>query len=206
MVFISPRPRHESAVRGVCDRSRRRPGGDAQPTPTPNPLDSDAGRRPERPLSDRRDAASQGTDVHPIERSPVGVVATSDGIETPMSACETGHDHDHHDDDGTGHHTGRTPGHVDDMGGAPTWMQRRIHRMIVWYQRLREGRPSPCRFYPTCSSYALEAFEVHGTLRGGWLTVRRLVRCRPLGPSGVDPVPPARDVTDASMRPPQKGS
>jgi putative membrane protein insertion efficiency factor len=52
-----------------------------------------------------------------------------------------------------------------------------------------EGRPSPCRFTPSCSSYALEALEVHGTLRGIWLTLRRFIRCRPFGPSGYDPVP-----------------
>ena len=46
-----------------------------------------------------------------------------------------------------------------------------------------------CRFTPTCSSYALEAIDVHGSLRGVWLTVCRFVRCRPFGPSGYDPVP-----------------
>ncbi|MEM9513584.1 MAG: membrane protein insertion efficiency factor YidD [Actinomycetota bacterium] len=61
--------------------------------------------------------------------------------------------------------------------------------MIDWYQRAADGRPSPCRFYPTCSSYAREAYEVHGTWRASWLTFRRLTRCRPLGPSGFDPVP-----------------
>jgi uncharacterized protein len=62
-------------------------------------------------------------------------------------------------------------------------------RMVLWYQRLFEGRPSPCRFTPSCSAYALEALETHGTQRGLVLTVRRLVRCRPFGPSGWDPVP-----------------
>ncbi|MDT8345208.1 MAG: membrane protein insertion efficiency factor YidD [Thermohalobaculum sp.] len=47
-----------------------------------------------------------------------------------------------------------------------------------------------CRFQPTCSAYALEALETHGALRGLWLTVRRLLRCRPGGGSGYDPVPP----------------
>jgi len=49
-----------------------------------------------------------------------------------------------------------------------------------------------CRFEPTCSNYMLEAVETYGSLRGGWLGVRRLFRCHPWGGSGFDPVPPAR--------------
>lgn len=49
-----------------------------------------------------------------------------------------------------------------------------------------------CRFYPTCSHYGYEAFRLHGTLRGGWLTARRLLRCHPWNPGGVDPVPERR--------------
>ena len=65
-------------------------------------------------------------------------------------------------------------------------------RAIGAYQRAFEGRPSPCRFYPTCSEYSREAIATHGSARGLWLSVRRLVRCRPFGPSGFDPVPAAR--------------
>lgn len=49
-----------------------------------------------------------------------------------------------------------------------------------------------CRFEPSCSHYAVEALTAHGLLRGGWLTLRRLSKCQPLGPSGFDPVPPAQ--------------
>lgn len=62
-------------------------------------------------------------------------------------------------------------------------------RAISWYQRQRAGHPSPCRFFPTCSEYGYESIERYGAWRGGWMTLRRLTRCRPFGPSGFDPVP-----------------
>ena len=60
---------------------------------------------------------------------------------------------------------------------------------ISMYQGLRAGRPSPCRFWPSCSAYAAEAIEAHGLFHGGRLAVRRILRCHPFGGRGIDLVP-----------------
>lgn len=66
----------------------------------------------------------------------------------------------------------------------------RVERsLITAYQALRFGRPSPCRFVPSCSAYAVEAIETHGFLRGNRLIVSRILRCHPWGGWGADPVP-----------------
>jgi putative membrane protein insertion efficiency factor len=49
--------------------------------------------------------------------------------------------------------------------------------------------PSSCRFYPTCSSYSLEALQKHGLRKGGWLSIKRISQCHPWGGHGNDPVP-----------------
>lgn len=62
---------------------------------------------------------------------------------------------------------------------------------ISGYQKvLSPYWPSSCRYEPTCSHYAQEAISVHGTLKGGFLALRRLARCGPWGGNGYDPVPP----------------
>jgi putative membrane protein insertion efficiency factor len=71
-------------------------------------------------------------------------------------------------------------------------MRRLALALIRLYQLLRTGRPSPCRYLPTCSAYAAEAVERHGAVRGGWLALRRVGRCHPWGGAGYDPVPPVR--------------
>jgi uncharacterized protein len=63
--------------------------------------------------------------------------------------------------------------------------------LIHAYQGLRAGKPSPCRFWPTCSAYCAEAIEEHGLGRGGLLGLRRLLRCHPFGGRGIDLVPRA---------------
>jgi putative membrane protein insertion efficiency factor len=69
---------------------------------------------------------------------------------------------------------------------------RALHAGVRGYRRAFAGRPSPCRYQPTCSAYALDALEQHGAARGSWLTIRRLCRCHPWGGHGWDPVPPPR--------------
>ena len=53
-----------------------------------------------------------------------------------------------------------------------------------------------CRFDPTCSSYAIEALQVHGIFKGTWLAIHRIGRCHPWGGSGYDPVPPIKKDAD----------
>ncbi|MCW2743375.1 MAG: hypothetical protein JWR45_3797 [Blastococcus sp.] len=66
---------------------------------------------------------------------------------------------------------------------------RMIAAVRVYQRQISPKRPPCCRYSPTCSAYAVEALERHGAGRGTWLTVRRLVRCRPGAVGGADPVP-----------------
>jgi putative membrane protein insertion efficiency factor len=75
------------------------------------------------------------------------------------------------------------------MSGAA----RLLRGLVRAYQGATAGRLSPCRYQPTCSAYALEALEVHGAVRGSWLSLRRIARCHPWGSHGWDPVPERRD-------------
>ncbi|MGY1836877.1 membrane protein insertion efficiency factor YidD [Blastococcus sp. SYSU DS0510] len=66
----------------------------------------------------------------------------------------------------------------------------RLIAAVRYYQRDISPRRRPCcRYGPTCSAYAIQALETHGALRGSWLTLRRLARCRPGAVGGADPVP-----------------
>ncbi|MGF1535828.1 MAG: membrane protein insertion efficiency factor YidD [Elainellaceae cyanobacterium] len=68
--------------------------------------------------------------------------------------------------------------------------------LIRGYRRFISPLFAPsCRFQPTCSQYALQAIDQFGVFKGGWLTLRRLLRCHPFHPGGYDPVPP-RELRD----------
>ena len=63
-------------------------------------------------------------------------------------------------------------------------------RLIGLYRAtISKVLPSRCRFYPSCAQYAQEAIQVHGAVRGGWMGIRRILRCHPFHPGGFDPVP-----------------
>jgi uncharacterized protein len=83
--------------------------------------------------------------------------------------------------------------HGDQVGperrrGPARW----VTSMIRGYQLARSGRPTGCRYLPTCSEYAVEAIGGYGTLRGSALALRRVARCGPWGGHGIDPVPERR--------------
>ncbi len=84
----------------------------------------------------------------------------------------------------------------EDAPGEPGTTPGRPSRLIVGvvhgYQAARSGRPTGCRFIPSCSEYAVEAVERHGAARGSLLAVRRIARCTPWGGHGIDPVPDRR--------------
>lgn len=69
-------------------------------------------------------------------------------------------------------------------------MKAALLAALRFYQRaVSPALPPRCRFYPSCSAYAVEAVERHGAAWGTWLTLRRLIKCAPWHPGGVDPVP-----------------
>jgi putative membrane protein insertion efficiency factor len=69
-------------------------------------------------------------------------------------------------------------------------LARALIGLVRFYRRwVSPALPPACRFVPTCSAYAEEALTKYGAARGGWLALRRLLRCHPFGGSGYDPVP-----------------
>ena len=71
-----------------------------------------------------------------------------------------------------------------------------MQKILIFLLRLYQLGISPllgprCRFYPSCSAYAMEAVQEHGAAHGSWLALRRVCKCHPLHPGGYDPVPPS---------------
>ncbi|WP_230980962.1 membrane protein insertion efficiency factor YidD [Rossellomorea arthrocnemi] len=80
-------------------------------------------------------------------------------------------------------------------------MKKLLLFLFMLYQRVISPlKPPTCRFYPTCSHYGVEAVSRFGALRGGWLTMKRIVKCHPFHPGGIDHVPeewPRKKISDS---------
>jgi uncharacterized protein len=85
---------------------------------------------------------------------------------------------------------GADPG--DDAPGRPSPLARLLLALVGLYRLTAAVRVPRCRFLPSCSTYAVEALRTHGAFRGTWLAVRRVGRCHPWNPGGLDPVPPRK--------------
>ncbi|MFS0722785.1 membrane protein insertion efficiency factor YidD [Paenibacillus sp. 1P07SE] len=80
-------------------------------------------------------------------------------------------------------------------------MRQLLKMPVLFYRKVISPlKPPTCRFYPSCSAYALEALETHGAARGSWLTVKRICKCHPFHPGGIDYVPPRKP--EIARRPP----
>jgi uncharacterized protein len=92
--------------------------------------------------------------------------------------------------------TGRTSRNGRDISVAG----RVLVVLLTGYRRFISPLLGPrCRFYPSCSAYALEAVQLHGALRGSWLAFRRLSRCHPFHAGGIDPVPGSVTTTHGAI-------
>lgn len=84
------------------------------------------------------------------------------------------------------------------MTNPVKWLVLKLIR--VYRKGISPYTPSSCRFIPTCSAYAMEAIELHGVIKGGYLSLRRILRCNPWGKSGYDPVPPKKSRRGGSKK------
>ena len=100
------------------------------------------------------------------------------------------HEHDHAHDHAEHAHVARSAGSASGLGHIARVPSLVLRLAIRGYQvALSPLLPPACRYYPTCSNYAVQAIEKYGALRGGWMAARRIGRCHPFAPGGYDPVP-----------------
>ena len=158
-MHVRTRSPRNAASGGLCDRPRRRSGSDAQFASSATSIDS-AIATPPATTGFVSVRSNSGRRSSIIQRTDV----RSHTVDGEDCSC-TGSAH------------------------SVSTVNRKLVAAVRWYQVQAQGRLSPCRFSPSCSCYAVEALELHGTASGLWLTLRRLLRCRPFGPSGYDPVP-----------------
>ena len=158
-MHVRTRSPRNAASGGLCDRPRRRSGSDAQFASSATSIDS-AIATPPATTGFVSVRSNSGRRSSIIQRTDV----RSHAVDGEDCSC-TGAAH------------------------SVSTVNRKLVAAVRWYQVQAQGRLSPCRFSPSCSCYAVEALELHGTASGLWLTLRRLLRCRPFGPSGYDPVP-----------------
>lgn len=72
-------------------------------------------------------------------------------------------------------------------------MKKFLIKLIRLYQSIPGDIHNHCRYYPTCSNYAIEALEVHGFFKGSFLMIKRILKCNPFSKGGIDLVPPKRN-------------
>lgn len=73
-------------------------------------------------------------------------------------------------------------------------MKRFLIFLIKFYQKIPGPWHASCRYVPTCSNYAIEAISVYGVFKGGFMAIKRVLRCNPFGKSGYDPVPYKKEI------------
>jgi hypothetical protein len=82
-----------------------------------------------------------------------------------------------------------------DLKDLPATLKNFPRRVLLWVIKLYQMTisktlpPNTCRFYPTCSHYGYQAIYKYGAIKGGWMAVKRIVRCNPFNEGGIDPVP-----------------
>ena len=80
-------------------------------------------------------------------------------------------------------------------------MRKVFVSLIRFYQKhISPAFPGKCRYQPTCSQYGIEAIEKHGAVKGGLLTIWRILRCNPFSKGGYDPVPEPKTKANSSIK------